>query len=570
MNTKKIISGALSAALLITSSIGLVPIRSLAASASYSSGSARKMSISDHSITFESEYRSKGGDQPVELTARSGWNYEPRNRTYNCPAGKSKQALKKQVVSYALDRQTLNFVLTVPNKAETDTAEKIKELVSMNVIHSNGSSSVYNYFSIEAEKDQKKSNAQKNVYIMKGSFISYYGDSTVQLQFSSQLRDYDVSLSNVALSAANVGYLYSTVTDDKGQKLHISFEKSKDLSDAKYNEWLRSLGRYISSLSDISDIRYDDIYISFDDPTVEQPTSCCDYIRNGDGQNTGILIKFHSETSGYNCEQIMADRLDWGILHEISHAYSRLNDNSKCYEAFNTVGDEGLVNVRAITALQNCSQLADMIVSINGIELGSSKHALKNSADAGSYFMNALFDQLYIYDKYANSFTDGWAVIEKIILGIDGEMSIDALNGAIRFINGSDRYTYSKYGNNSISFTSRDTIRFINVLYALCRNHPEYGSSQEDFTGFLNDYVGIDRFYHYYSDWTKKNNFYNRSTIYSDIDGNRVFDIDDLQAVKDFVAGKRTLSPEGIYQADYNRDGYINEQDAAELEDMWF
>ena len=570
MNIKKIISGALSGAILITSSFGLNTIISFTASASYSSGAVLKMSIPNHDITFETEYKSQGMEQPTEFTSRSGWTYEPRNKNYNCPAGKNKQPLKKQIKSYALDRQTLNFVLTVPNRIETESAEKIEKLVSISVIHSNGSSSVYTDFTIEAEKDQKKSNAQKNVYHLKGSFISYYGESTLQLAFSSQINDYDISISNVSLSSANVGYIYSTVIDDKNQKLHLAIEKSKDFSDAKYHEWLCSLGRYISSLSDISDIKYDDIYISFDDPTVSQPTSCCDYIRNEDGQKVGILIKFQPQTSGYHCEQIMLDRLDWGILHEISHAYSHLNDNNKCYEAFNTIGDEGLVNVRAITALQNCSELENLNICINGIEIGSSQHALKNSADVCSYYLNSLFDQLYIYDKYANSFKDGWATIEKIILGIDGEMSIDALNGAIQFINESGNYNYSKYGNNSISFTSRDTIRFINVLYAMCKNHPEYGTSQKDFKNFLNDYVGIERFYHYYSEWTKTINYYNQSIIYSDIDGNRIFDIDDLQALKDFLAGERTLTPEGIYQADYNRDGYINDKDAIELEEMWF
>ena len=143
MNTKRIISGALSAAMLITSSLGLNVKKSLTASASYSSGAVSKISISDHAISFETEYKSKGVEQPVEFTSKSGWTYEPRNKTYNCLAGKNKHPLKRQVKSYALDRQTLNFVLTVPNKLETDTTSKIEELLSISIIHSNGSAAFF-------------------------------------------------------------------------------------------------------------------------------------------------------------------------------------------------------------------------------------------------------------------------------------------------------------------------------------------------------------------------------------------------------------------------------------------
>ena len=105
---------------------------------------------------------------------------------------------------------------------------------------------------------------------------------------------------------------------------------------------------------------------------------------------------------------------------------------------------------------------------------------------------------------------------------------------------------------------------------AISTNHPEYGSSKDKFKKFLNDYVGIDIFAHYYSERTKNDNYYNQSIIYSDVDGDRVFNENDLMALKSFVAGRRALAPEGVYQADYNGDGCVNEQDAADMEEMWF
>lgn len=577
MNTKRIIAGALSAAIITSSAAGIGPIPCKylieavsASAASNTAGSVWAMYIADSEITFRNNYYKSGGRENIEFTSKASWKYEPAAKSYKCPAGKSKQDLSKHISGNALSRQTLQCTVTVPNNSAVNTAEKIKELVSLNVMNTcaGSSTSVNNTFGLEFTKNSKSSNNKKAVYTMTGTFISYYGDSTISLQFDSKLRDYEVSVSDCALISANSGYDYSKVTDSKGQNLHLSIMKSPDIDAKKYEEWLRSLGRYISSLSDITEITYKDIYISFDDPTVAQPSSCCDYIKDETGRSVGILIKFNPNTSRYQCEQIMAGMLDWGLLHELSHAYSRLNSNNKSYEAFGSAGDEGLVNVRALAAVQNCTQLKNKHICLNGRDLGNYIHALKNAADEHS--TNALFDQLYIYDKYGSSFINGWATIENIMLGRNSEMNIDALNGAIDFISGSDGYDYGGSESSSICFDSRDTIRFINVLFALCQNHPDYGTSREDFRDFLNDYVGIEVFAHYYSEWTKDRNCYNKSIILHDINGDRVFDSNDLQALKDFAEGKRNLAPEGIYQADYNQDGYVNEHDITDLEDMWF
>ena len=572
MNTKKQIACVLSATVIMFSAVapGAVNYSSLcrpvtAYAASQSAGTVSAMSIPDSDIKFFSVNMTEDDDQPIEFSSKADWKYEPPSKTYNCPRGKLKEPLSITISTYTLNRQTIHCVLTVPNNSELNTAEKIKKLVTISVTHSNGSKyAVSDQFGLEVEKDEKSSSKRRNVYILKSTIISYYGESDVALHFDSKLKEHDVSVSKCTLSAADKGYSYSTVTDGKGQRLHIAIQKTKDVSDARYDEWLRSLGRYISSLSDITSIEYKDIYVIFDDPTVVQPTSCCDYRYDAYGQADGILIKFPKDTSSFYCKQISAGKLDWGIIHEISHAYSRLNGISRSYELFNTAGDEGLVNVRALTAIQNCSQLKNKGITINGMDLGNYMHAMRNSAD--SYKSNALFDQLYIYDKYGNSFSDGWAVIEKIMLGQYGEMSSAALNGAIEFVNEADGYEYG----SSIRFDTRDTLRFINVLYTLCINHPEFGPSREDFKRFLSEFAGIGIFAHYYNERTRNSNYYIKNNVFSDINGDRIFNADDLQALKDFVSGSGTLAPEGVYQADYNQDGYVNEKDAADLEDMWF
>ena len=246
----------------------------------------------------------------------------------------------------------------------------------------------------------------------------------------------------------------STVIDNIGQELHLAIKKSSNFNDYKYNEWLRTLGRYISSLSDITRIKFNDIYISFEDPSVQTPTSRCDYIKNESGEIVGILIKYQPGTSEDQFNMIMNDYCDWGIFHEISHAYGYLNDITQSYSNFNSYGDEGLVNVRAMAAVQNCKDLKNKQFMLNGFRLGNYTHALSDAANAGNYYLNGLFDQLYIYDKYANSFVDGWAVIEKIMLGDKCELDNETLNTAIEFVKSSGGYTY---GGNPNCITNHES-----------------------------------------------------------------------------------------------------------------
>lgn len=567
MNTKRIISAALSAALLIPSTIGLASTSPINASAaSYSAGTVWQMSIPDSQININSEYKIHGGGKTIELIPRieNNWRYDQQSQTYSSPAGKSKSWLKYTFTTYELNRQTVNYVLTVPSNNETDTAEKIKEHISFSGSNNN---TICDYI---VEKDTRKSNSQTAVYVIRGSFITYYGEAWVNLNFDSLFKDYDISLSNCTVNADNLGYLYSTVIDNIGQELHLAIKKSSNFNDYKYNEWLRTLGRYISSLSDITRIKFNDIYISFEDPSVQTPTSRCDYIKNESGEIVGILIKYQPGTSEDQFNMIMNDYCDWGIFHEISHAYGYLNDITQSYSNFNSYGDEGLVNVRAMAAVQNCKDLKNKQFMLNGFRLGNYTHALSDAANAGNYYLNGLFDQLYIYDKYANSFVDGWAVIEKIMLGDKCELDNETLNTAIEFVKSSGGYTYGGNGSNSISFSNRTAIRFINVLYYLCKNHPKYGSDQKSFKKFLEAYVGIQIFSHYLTDFPDDVNNYAIKNVPYDVDGNNVLDEKDLKAIKDFANGKRTLTPEGVYQADYNKDGYVNVNDAIELEEMWF
>ena len=571
MNTKRIISAALSAALLIPSTISVASTSPLTASAgSYSAGTVWQMSIPDSQINIQTEYKSHGGGKTIELSPRTdkSWKYDQQSQTYTSPSGTKKYYLKYTFTTYALNRQTVNYTLTVPNDNETDTAEKIMEHVSF----SGSKNTTISDFKIE--KDTKKSNSQTAVYSIRGSFITYYGEAFVNLSFDTLFQDYDISLSNCTVNADNIGYLYSTVTDNKGQELHLAIKKSSNFNDYKYNEWLKTLGRYISSLSDITRIKFCDIYICFEDPSVGTPTSQCDFIKNESGESVGTLIKFEPGTSDNQFDIIMDDYYDWGVFHEISHAYSYLNDITESYAYFNSYGDEGLVNVRAMAAVQNCKDLKNKEFMLNGYKIGNYTHALSGAANAGNYYENGLFDQLYIYDKYANSFADGWAVIEKIMLGDKCELDNETLNTAIQFVKSSSGYTYGENGSNSISFSNRTSIRFINVLYYLCKNHPNYGADQKSFKRFLGAYVGIQTLSHYCNEFNdtipESVNWYALKSVSYDVDGNNVFNEKDIQAIKDFANGKRTLTPEGVYQADYNKDGYVNINDAIEMEEMWF
>ena len=574
MCIKKFIAGTLSVTLIALSSIGSDISSSLTASAaSDTAGTIKAMSISDSEITIQSENRYCAEAQKIELSSRANWKFDSKKGTYTCSSGKTKQSLNGKISTCALDRKTLSFSIQIANYGGTDTDELISSNISLQVFNPSGGSN-NNWTEpkgLDIRKDKGQSDSKTAVYTVNWDFISYYGnaDTDIKLQFlNGSFTDCDVSVS-CALSSADEGYIYSEVTDNKGQKIHLSIKKSRYLNDQQYDDWLITLGRYISSLSDITGIEFRDIYICFDDTSVAMPSSQCDYIRDETGKSVGILIKYPDDTSQYHCRQIMDDYFDWGIMHEISHAYSYLNDITQSYAAYDSLGDEGLVNVRGIAAIQNCSELRSKSIILNGTVLDNYVHALCNSADAdNNALQNCLFDQLYLYDKYANSFSEGWAVIEKIMLGDSIEMSSETLDTAIQFVKESGRCSYGGGGDNTLSFSTRTALRFINVLYYLCSNHPRYGSDQKAFRKFLGSYVGIDVLSHYCNQFLSVADRYDLPTVLYDVDGNNVFDRNDPQAVRDFAAGKITLSPEGVYQADYDKDGYVTEQDADEMEKL--
>lgn len=571
MSKRKFIAGTLSAALIASSSVGSISSSLTASAASDTAGTIQAMSITDSEMTVQSENRYRTEAQKVELSSRANWEFDSKKGTYKCPSGKSKQSLNGKISTCALDRKTLSFLIQITNHDGTDTDEIINNSISLQVFNPSGGSNK-NWTEpqgLEIRKDTGKSDSKTAVYSVKWDFISYYGnkDTDIKLQFlNGSFTDCDVSVSCV-LSAADEGYIYSEVTDSKGQKIHLSIRKSTYLSDQQYDEWLMTLGRYISSLSDITGIEFRDIYICFDDPSVFMPSSQCDYITDDTGKNVGILIKYPDDTSQYHCRQIMDDYFDWGIMHEISHAYSYLNDITQSYAAYDSLGDEGLVNVRGIAAIQNCSELRSKNLILNGTVLDNYVHALSSSANAdNNALQNCLFDQLYLYDKYANSFSEGWAVIEKIMLGDSIEMSSETLDTAIQFVKESGSCSYGGGGDSTLSFSTRTALRFINVLYYLCSNHPRYGSDQKAFRKFLGSYVGIDVLSHYCNQFLSVADRYDLPTVLYDVDGNNVFDRNDPQAVRDFAAGKITLSPEGVFQADFDKDGYVTGQDADEME----
>ena len=571
MSKRKFIAGTLSAALIASSSVGSISSSLTASAASDTAGTIQAMSIPDSEMTVQSENRYRTEAQKVELSSRANWEFDSKKGTYKCPSGKSKQSLNGKISTCALDRKTLSFLIQITNHDGTDTDEIINNSISLQVFNPSGGSNK-NWTEpqgLEIRKDTGQSDSKTAVYSVKWDFISYYGnkDTDIKLQFlNGSFTDCDVSVSCV-LSAADEGYIYSEVTDSKGQKIHLSIRKSTYLSDQQYDEWLMTLGRYISSLSDITGIEFRDIYICFDDPSVFMPSSQCDYITDDTGKNVGILIKYPDDTSQYHCRQIMDDYFDWGIMHEISHAYSYLNDITQSYAAYDSLGDEGLVNVRGIAAIQNCSELRSKNLILNGTVLDNYVHALSSSANAdNNALQNCLFDQLYLYDKYANSFSEGWAVIEKIMLGDSIEMSSETLDTAIQFVKESGSCSYGGGGDNTLSFSTRTALRFINVLYYLCSNHPRYGSDQKAFRKFLGSYVGIDVLSHYCNQFLSVADRYDLPTVLYDVDGNNVFDRNDPQAVRDFAAGKITLLPEGVFQADFDKDGYVTGQDADEME----
>ena len=314
---------------------------------------------------------------------------------------------------------------------------------------------------------------------------------------------------NYASFAAHAsGYKRVEAKIPNGENLFISIKPNNQISQDKLKAWAKRMCVYANSLSDITGVKLNTVYILFDHENAEIANSNYGYAAN-------IYIKEEQPANGFvHCgngmsNEILAsiasgnNEIVWGLMHELAHAYaihtspSTFND---CYGLINSGGyqfDEYLVNARALTAIQNCDNLRNMEILINdhkGFE------DLKAQSYRGKY--DEIFQNI---DPHVNDFhfyfglklvniakKYDWAALEKYYAApsefalSDSELSNSyEVKDAAKIIN--------QICETSISTSSTRFLKFANTfrtLYRLCCNNLDYKPYK--FRAFVRDYFGKD------------------------------------------------------------------------------
>lgn len=566
---KKIIAATLAATLCLTPSftnmMNDIPVQ---AAASTTAGYSATMNIPDDKLSSTSKVVSYGGGGQLSLSG-TGWN--AKNGVYTCPANTTKNALSSGWVNTAMLRKNkFECSIQVPNNSRTNTEAKMQKLVTASVQFRTGSrpSGYSHNIPLNIVRDTANSTSSKLVYRVTSMFSNYGTQRKLTLNFGSNLKAYETVVKNAATCTGdyNCTNTEAYLIDGTGERVHLQInKKNSGITSAQYSKWLNMLVRFVNSVSDITGIQHKNIYIMFEDETSPNP-NCDHFVISNDGE--GVTVKMSLNYTPAVLKTIKEGTLDWGLMHELAHCYSFKSSNTKFAEAYNYNLDDVHTNVRAMTALQNCTQLRTVNISLDGTNVGNYSVAMHKA-----YLSNTssdLFKMLEVFYKYTKNSSSNWVVLEKYFKGNveSAYLNNDVVYGAIETINGSDcSYTYGKYSSKPIIFETADTYRYINGLYYLCKNTTGYGSTKANFKKFLKTYVGAEVFASFIDHQTNNSDLGEaiKSDVRGDLTLNKVANSTDVTWFNGYMNNTRGLSAEGAYNADYNKDGYINSADKSAI-----
>ncbi len=615
-NLKKVIAGVMASALCF--SIAPLSATHLYASAkSSTSGTAEALNINDSVISLSSQVC------PDKVSA----TYKMQEAALT--QSEKSYGLKKKYVSLGnsdgwlgaspLSKEKVSFTITVVNNEYTNTSEKIRDLLKLDIHLLNKTEDRQEGSPINYRYDGKQGNNYYYSITKGGSYSNGTVDYEIELPYTTcgdQKRfellfwgdvSYLKKVSSYAYMVGNASGYYKMSAKYKEVKINLLIKPNTNLcnsisaSMSCYYAWLRNLCRYAYSLYDITGIKPEQLYISIGDE--EAVVANADHYRISNDQNS-VLVSFGPCDYPMIEDTIRDNKMDWSVMHEISHAFSYkgnrdVNGSTVTFaEAYNYSLDDSHTNARGATAMQNCQQLQNIGIKIDfKQDLGTYKNALSNAyafkkTQKGCEGELPIYSVIDVIGKYAN--TDGgngWINLEKYFSNYFNDassMPVYAVNTAIDYMQSNSPYSYTiDPQNNTFVYmlNTGEAYRFINSLYYLCSNTKDYGKNR--FWDFLNNFVTPDVFKTYsaivnsnYEIWEA-----NKNNIRGDVNNDGYVNENDYTLLRNVINGNSSIKPLGYLNADcygdYTstryirmnnndlvstyRDGFINDLDLKSL-----
>ena len=561
------------------------PAATVSYAASSTAGTASTLSIPDNNIELNLSRRRYGGGAGFAASG-NGWDTSDGGNTLSSSAKyKSRVSIGWLNNGSKITKRNFYVTLQVPKSCTTSP----RELIEINVQYQEGSHSEGS-MTLNNEKLQITNITPANSSVNKYSIVvpfSAYGDKfKVNVDFTHNgaytLQNQLTTVSSFAVSDADIGYTHCDATYSSGESIHMLL-KTDGASTEETRQYMRMLCRYMNSLSDITGIKHKNIYVMFDEPHTTCP-QCNHFVMSSDGTTVVVMMPENYGNFGANSglisykDTLKNCQLDWGLMHELAHCYSFTSKDSRFAAVYNYSLDDAHTNARGAVALQNCAQLRNIEVVLDGHKLGKYNTALTKARDL--YSSDPIFQVIGVFGKYGSTVTDGWVKLEKYFSGTyNGENgqfeSPNIINGVVY---GAQEVIDEKsyYWYKDILFKSPDTYRFINSMYYLSKNAASngYGASKENFKKFLKEFAGANVFANFVKSTNKSSlGEASVSKIKGDLNLDKKVNSTDITFANryfadNYNANNNGLSPEGAFNFDMNSDGYINQEDLNQLKKL--
>ena len=279
-----------------------------------------------------------------------------------------------------------------------------------------------------------------------------------------------------------------------GENIHITMQYN--CTQENIETWLKTLSRYVNSLSNITGVKRNNIYIfEFADQLCICP---CDdgYVIPANNPIHAVLVPSASWGPTYSdvqqSIQDSPDSIHLLYLHELGHCYATKKFNN----TFNCNIDDGNTNARGITAMQNCTELNQTVLYANG-NLGTYNVAFRNLADS-KYGETVNFKILNMFANYIQEYGDknGWAILEKYFEGGDQFFNANLYASNFERAVKEELKKSDDVNKNNCNNLCEESIKFINALQFLQQNAP----NQMSVSTFVQDIINKDSQKHEYKD----------------------------------------------------------------------
>ena len=285
-------------------------------------------------------------------------------------------------------------------------------------------------------------------------------------------------------NSADDDYKVYDVICKNGENYHITMKYIFSNEDDTQT-WLRTMSRFINSLSDITGIKRNEVYIIDGSETLFSENCTCpckdEYIIPSENGIPAVLVprdKGWINTS-IDIEKSISynpNSIHLLYLHEVSHFYAK--NDSVFQDLFNGNVDDGNTNIRGITAMQNCEELKNTILfAENEIfksgNLETYQVAARYLAD-GKYSETVNFRILNMYANYIETYGDkGWAILEKYLEGGDPFFNKNLFSRNVERIIKKELENSDRVDETKCDDLSAESIKFMNAMQFFQQNAPD-------------------------------------------------------------------------------------------------